>query len=107
MFIAVTKEIFQWYFLGKEYELRASRKRFTSKTLKKGMIIKIGEGYSGKKFRAKLVDMVFASSIEKIFDAIPYRKINPVVGNRREAIKIAKQTCGKGKMHVAMKLKKI
>ena len=67
----------------------------------------ISEGYSGRRFQAEITGAVFAKSIEGIFRKVPFGKINPVAKTRREALRIAKDTCGNGDGYVAINIRKI
>ena len=106
MFIPVTHEIYAWFDEGKEYEVRAIKTRFNSRTVYRGRRVQIARGYSKISFAGTVTHVVCERSLKRIFLRIPFQKITPHARNRREALKIAHATCGRGRGYIAFKVVK-
>lgn len=103
----VTFQVYGWYEeLGKEWELRVIKQRYHLGTIYDGRSVQVMKGYTGTSFFGVVDGDPVVGSLDKILDEVDFRKIIPIAGTRRDAIRIINGIID-GEEYIACKIQKV
>lgn len=104
LFVPLTTQAYEWFSMGKEFELRKSERCWNRKQIYSDRGVTLSKGY-GKRDRKKgRVGKVIFSSLDLILSRVPFRKIIPIAKNRKEAKEIVRNILGEAKEYVAFEV---
>lgn len=104
LFVPLTKESFNDFLRGKEYEIRAMRRQWTKKNVRTGRRVTLSLGYSGDRING-IIGKVFTGSLKSIFRRILLKKAEPRARSRAEAVEMNKKILGAAIKYIAFEIK--
>ena len=105
VFIPLTKEAFNDFMNGKTFELRRAERGWNRNQLRQGRTVTLSCGYSGPRMEGFVIGKkIIFGSLDEIFAAIPFEKIEPRAKNVEEAKKENLKTLGCAKEYVAFEI---
>jgi hypothetical protein len=76
-FLPVNKEVYEWYYIGKLWEIRNAKGRFNIKNIYPNRLIEIRKGYNGESLWGKIVTVLLFKDSNDLLEKINYKEIFP------------------------------
>lgn len=103
LFVPLTKDSFFDFFRGKSFELRRAERQWNEKQIISCRMVTLSCGYSGRRIIGVINKVIFGS-LSKIFQVVPWQKIEPRAKNKKEAIRANKKLLGNANRYVAFEI---
>lgn len=85
LFLPLTSEVYGWYSLGKEWEVRPCKKRYNERSVFKGRLVNVSRGYTFDRWLGVIDLDPLTGSLEHMLSNVSYEKIVPVADSEIEA----------------------
>jgi hypothetical protein len=101
--IYLKQEMYDWYYAGKEYELRAPFGQFSPKNVIRGRRVILYRGQTGIS-RKGVIGEVLLGSLDVILDKVEPEKFAPSVSSEEELKRGAVQIMGNHQNYIAFQV---
>jgi ASC-1-like (ASCH) protein len=107
LFLPLKSNAFDWFNReSKKYELRRLRNQYTQKYVKKGRLVELRCGYSGKSIWGQIGQVSVYNSLHQIFSTVNFEDIIPIASSVDHAIDIAAEFVGNEGPYILFEISK-
>jgi hypothetical protein len=101
--VYVKQDIYEWFFQGKDYELRAPHGRFSPDQVVEGRPCIVHKGNSGTSSQGT-VGNVIIGGLDEILGQVDFRRIAPLIQNEQSFRSAVQQLMGYQREYIAFEI---